>query len=79
LGGGSEMALAGDFIYASENATFGLPEIKLGLIPGFGGTQRLPRLIGINKAKEMIYTGKLITAAEAEKIASSTGCCPRMR
>ena len=68
LGGGSEMALASDFIYASENATFGLPEIKLGIIPGFGGTQRLPRLIGINKAKEMIYTGKLITAAEAEKI-----------
>ena len=68
LGGGSEMALASDFIYASENATFGLPEIKLGIIPGFGGTQRLPRLIGANKAKEMIYTGKLIQAAEAEKI-----------
>ena len=68
LGGGSEMALASDFIYASENATFGLPEITLGIIPGFGGTQRLPRLIGANLAKEMIYTGKLIPAAEAEKI-----------
>lgn len=68
LGGGSEMALAADFIYASEAAMFGLPEIKLGIIPGFGGTQRLPRLIGINRAKEMIYTGKMITAAEAEKI-----------
>lgn len=68
LGGGSEMALACDFIYASENAMFGLPEITLGIIPGFGGTQRLPRLIGSNRAKEMIFTGKLIPAAEAEKI-----------
>ncbi len=67
LGGGSEMALACDFIYASENAMFGLPEINLGLIPGFGGTQRLPRLIGSNRAKEMIFTGKLIPASEAEK------------
>ena len=62
------MALACDFIYASENAMFGLPEITLGIIPGFGGTQRLPRLIGSNRAKEMIFTGKLIPAAEAEKI-----------
>jgi enoyl-CoA hydratase len=68
LGGGSEMALACDFIYASENAMFGLPEITLGIIPGFGGTQRLPRLIGSNRAKEMIFTGKLIPAADAEKI-----------
>jgi enoyl-CoA hydratase len=68
LGGGSEMALASDFIYASENAMFGLPEIKLGIIPGFGGTQRLPRLIGINRAKEMIFTGKMIPAAEAETL-----------
>lgn len=68
LGGGSEMALACDFIYASENAMFGLPEISLGVIPGFGGTQRLPRLIGSNRAKEMIFTGKMIPAQEAEKI-----------
>ena len=68
LGGGSEMALACDFVYASENAMFGLPEITLGIIPGFGGTQRLPRLIGSNRAKEMIFTGRLIPAAEAEKI-----------
>ncbi len=68
LGGGSEIALACDFIYASENAKFGLPEITLGLIPGFGGTQRLPRLIGPNRAKEMIYTGKMISAAEAQSI-----------
>ena len=65
LGGGSEMALACDFIYASENAMFGLPEITLGLIPGFGGTQRLSRLIGLNRAKEMIFSGKMISAADA--------------
>lgn len=68
LGGGNEIALACDFIYASENATFGLPEINLGLMPGFGGTQRLARLVGINMAKEMILTGKLVPAAEAAKI-----------
>ncbi len=68
LGGGSEIALACDFIYASENAMFGLPEITLGLIPGFGGTQRLPRLVGLNMAKELIFTGRMMTATEAEKI-----------
>lgn len=68
LGGGCEMALACDFIYASEKAVFGLPEITLGVIPGFGGTQRLPRLIGANRAKEMIFTGKHLTAAEAKEI-----------
>jgi len=65
LGGGTEISIACDFIYASENAKFGQPEINLGVIPGFGGTQRLPRLIGANMAKEMIYTGKMISAAEA--------------
>jgi len=68
LGGGCEMALACDFIYASEKAIFGLPEINLGVIPGFGGTQRLPRLIGANRAKEMIFTGKHLSAAEAKEI-----------
>jgi enoyl-CoA hydratase len=68
LGGGSEIALACDFIYAAENARFGLPEITLGLIPGFGGTQRLPRLIGANRAKELIFTGKMISANEAAQI-----------
>ncbi len=68
LGGGTEMAIACDFIYATENAKFGQPEINLGLIPGFGGTQRLPRLIGTNMAKELIYTGKMISAAEGNQI-----------
>jgi len=68
LGGGTEIAIASDFIYASENAKFGQPEINLGVIPGFGGTQRLPRLIGMNMAKELVFTGKLISALEAEKI-----------
>lgn len=68
LGGGCEVALACDFIYASDKAIFGLPEITLGVIPGFGGTQRLPRLIGANRAKEMIFTGKHLTATEAREI-----------
>jgi len=65
LGGGLELALSCDFIYVSENAKFGLPEITLGLIPGFGGTQRLSRIIGKNMAKEMIFTGKMISADDA--------------
>ena len=76
LGGGSEIALACDFIYASENAKFGLPEITLGIIPGFGGTQRLPRLIGQNAAKEMIFTGKMISAAEAHTLGMVNRVCP---
>lgn len=68
LGGGSEIALACDFIYAAETATFGLPEITLGIIPGFGGTQRLPRLIGTNMAKELIFTGKMVPAPQAKEI-----------
>jgi enoyl-CoA hydratase len=65
LGGGTELALACDFIYASENAKFGQPEVTLGILPGFGGTQRLSRLIGKGKAKELILTGKIIGAQEA--------------
>jgi enoyl-CoA hydratase len=76
LGGGSEIALACDFIYAADTATFGLPEINLGIMPGFGGTQRLPRLIGINLAKEMIFTGKMVPAAEAFAMGLVNKVCP---
>ena len=75
LGGGCEIALACDFIYASENAMFGLPEINLGIIPGFGGTQRLSRLIGKNIAKELIFTGKMIPASEAHAIGMVNNVC----
>ncbi len=65
LGGGLELALACDFIYASENARFGLPEVTLGVIPGFGGTQNLARLIGPNRAMELVFSGRVLTAEEA--------------
>ena len=65
LGGGLELALACDFIYASENARFALPEVTLGLIPGFGGTVRLSKVVGLNKAREMTLTGDMIKADEA--------------
>ena len=76
LGGGSEAALACDFIYASEKAVFGLPEINLGLIPGFGGTQRLARLVGNNRAKEMVFTGKNISADKALEYGMVNKICP---
>jgi enoyl-CoA hydratase len=65
LGGGCEMAMSCDFIYATENAMFGQPEVKLGLIPGFGGTQRLAKLVGRNNAKEIIFSGRNVKADEA--------------
>ncbi|WP_108262414.1 enoyl-CoA hydratase/isomerase family protein [Mangrovicoccus ximenensis] len=68
FGGGSELALACTFRIASPNAVFGLPEIKLGLIPGYGGTQRLPRLVGEGRALEIIMTGRNVKAEEAERI-----------
>jgi enoyl-CoA hydratase/carnithine racemase len=68
LGGGCELALSCDLIVASENAVFGLPEVGLGLIPGGGGTQLLPRRIGWNRAADLIFTGRRIDASEAFRI-----------
>jgi enoyl-CoA hydratase len=67
LGGGLELALACDFVYASEKARLGLPEITLGVIPGFGGTQNLARLAGPNRAREMVFTGKMLSAEQARE------------
>jgi len=68
LGGGCEIALACDFIYASDRAKLGQPEVNLGVIPGFGGTQRLARRVGIGRARELCFTGDVIDAAEALRI-----------
>jgi enoyl-CoA hydratase len=68
FGGGCELALACDFIYAAETAKFGQPEVKLGVIPGLGGTQRMLRRVGVAKTKELCMTGDAITAAEALRI-----------
>ena len=65
LGGGLELALGCDFIYASEKAKLGFPEVTLGIMPGFGGTQNLSRLIGPNRANELVFTGRMITAEKA--------------
>jgi enoyl-CoA hydratase len=68
LGGGCEIAMSCDFIYASDKARFGQPEINLGLIPGFGGTQRLARLVGRAKAKELCMTAEMIDASQAKEL-----------
>lgn len=76
LGGGLELALSCDFIIASDTAKFGQPEVKLGLIPGFGGTQRLMREIGMRKAKDLIFSGRIINAADALRIGLVTRVVP---
>ncbi|BEQ14798.1 enoyl-CoA hydratase/isomerase family protein [Desulfoferula mesophila] len=68
LGGGLEFALACDLRFASDRSLLGLPEIRLGIMPGGGGTQRLPRLVGVAKTKELIFTGEFIKADEAERL-----------
>ena len=85
LGGGCELALACDFIYASDKAKLGQPEVNLGIIPGFGGTQRLARRVGIARARELSYTRRHVTADEALRIGlvnavcRQTRSCPRRR
>jgi enoyl-CoA hydratase len=76
LGGGCELALACDFVYASDRAKFGQPEVKLGIIPGFGGTQRLARRVGVAKTKELCMTGDTIDAAEALRIGLADAVVP---
>ncbi|HEY7280801.1 MAG TPA: enoyl-CoA hydratase/isomerase family protein, partial [Actinomycetota bacterium] len=68
LGGGMELAMCADLRFAAAGATLGQPEIKLGIIPGAGGTQRLPRLVGPSRAKDIIYTGRFVKTDEAERI-----------
>ncbi len=76
LGGGCELALACHIRIAAESAQIGLPEVKLGLIPGYGGTQRLPRLVGKGKAMEMVLSGESVGAQEAQRIGLVNGVVP---
>ena len=76
LGGGCELALACDFIYASEAAQFGQPEVNLGLVPGFGGSVRLPQRVGLGPARELIYTARRIDAAEALRLGLANRVLP---
>lgn len=77
LGGGCELALACDFVYAGSHAKFGQPEVKLGVLPGFGGTQRLSRRVGIAMARELIFTGRMIGPEEALRIGLVNAVFPR--
>ena len=76
LGGGNELAMSCDIRYCSDNAVFGQPEVGLGITPGFGGTQRLVRVVGTGKAKEMVFTGQNIKADEAYRIGLVNGVYP---
>jgi enoyl-CoA hydratase len=77
LGGGCELVLACDFIYASDKIKIGQPEVKLGVMPGFGGTQRLPRRIGLARARELMYTGRQLNSEEALRIGLVNAVFPR--
>ena len=79
LGGGCELALACHLRVAADNARFGLPEVKLGIIPGYGGTLRLPRVVGKGRALELILTGEMIDAAEAHRIGLANRVVPHDR
>ena len=76
LGGGCELALAADIRVVAQDARLGLPEITLGVFPGAGGTQRLPRLVGVARAKELIFSGRLVSGGEALAIGLATVCVP---
>jgi enoyl-CoA hydratase/carnithine racemase len=77
LGGGTELAMLADFVVASDDAVFGLTEVSLGIIPGGGGTQNLPRIIGRNRAKELIFSARRIKAAEALELGLVNHVVPR--
>jgi enoyl-CoA hydratase len=76
LGGGCELAMAADLRFAAEDAQLGQPEIKLGIIPGAGGTQRLPRLVGLSRAKDIVFSGRMVPAKEALDIGLVDGVFP---
>ena len=77
LGGGCELSLACDFIFISENSEIGLPEVNRGILPGWGGTQRLPRRVGVSKAKWLIMTGDTVNGAEAKAIGLADEVVPK--
>ena len=77
LGGGCELAMMCDFILAADSARFGQPEIKIGIIPGAGGTQRLPRIVGFQKAKDIVYSGRFVSASEATEIGLADRVIPK--